>query len=143
MASIHFEIHCDDVGRAKDFYAAAFDKEFEDWSDFAGMPYFGVVSGPDDEPGINGALMARMPGQQVGGVNGAVLTMGSADYDADHDRIIAAGGGGAAQGGAAGDGTAAGLPRTPRATSSASTSRTRTRPEQTKAPGPTVGPGAN
>ncbi len=89
---IHFEIHCDDVGRAKDFYAAAFGWEFQDWSDFAGMPYFGVVSGPDDQPGINGALMARMPGQQVGGVNGAVLTMGSADYDADHDRIIAAGG---------------------------------------------------
>lgn len=92
---IHFEIHCDDVERAKTFYETVFGWQFQDWSDFAGLPYFGVTSGPDDEPGINGALMARMPGQQAGEcavVSGAVLTMGSADYDADHDKILGAGG---------------------------------------------------
>lgn len=92
---IHFEIHADDVQRARAFYGAVFDWAFEDWSDFAGMPYLGCTTGPDDAMGINGAIMQRQPGQSAGAgspVNGAVLTMGSGDYDATHERILAAGG---------------------------------------------------
>jgi predicted enzyme related to lactoylglutathione lyase len=57
-------------------------------------PYFGATTGPEGEPGINGAIMGRQgdgsgPGAPV---NGAVLTMGSTDFDATHDRVLAAGG---------------------------------------------------
>lgn len=92
---IHFEIHCTDIERAKKFYGDCFGWEFQDWSEYTGSPYYGIVSGPDDEPGINGALMARMPGQDAGPgapVNGAVLTLGSGDFDADAEKIMAAGG---------------------------------------------------
>jgi len=91
---IHFEIHCDDLDRAKKFYGDVFGWRFEDYGSFTGSPYFGVITGSDDEPGINGGMLLRpVPGGGLGApVNGAVLTFGSVDYDADHDRIIAAGG---------------------------------------------------
>lgn len=92
---IHFEIHAADVERACTFYAAVFGWTYQDWTDFAGIPYFGVESGPEDQPGINGAIMQRMRGLEAGPgapVNGAVLTMGTDDYDRDHAKIVAAGG---------------------------------------------------
>lgn len=91
---VHFEIHAEDVERACEFYRSVFGWELQDWSEFAGMPYFGVVTGPEDEPGINGAIMKRMsPNMEVGGpVAGAVLTLGCNDFDATADRILAAGG---------------------------------------------------
>lgn len=89
---IHFEIHAADVARACEFYSTVFGWAFEDWSEYAGMAYMGATTGEEGQPGINGAIMARMPGQEPTGINGAVLTLGSADYDADHERILAAGG---------------------------------------------------
>lgn len=56
---IHFEIHVDDMERAKKFYGEVFGWSFQDWSEYAGMPYYGAVTGSDEEPGINGALMRR------------------------------------------------------------------------------------
>ncbi|MGZ6925056.1 VOC family protein, partial [Oryzihumus sp.] len=54
---VHFEIQADDVERAKAFYGAAFGWEFQDWSGATGSAYWGIVSGPEDEPGINGGLL--------------------------------------------------------------------------------------
>ena len=56
---IHFEIHVEDMERAKLFYGDVFGWTFEDWTAFAGMPYFGAITGDASEPGINGALMQR------------------------------------------------------------------------------------
>ena len=91
---IHFEIHADDVSRAVDFYGELFGWTFEDWSEFAGMPYFGATTGEEGSPGINGAIMARQGGGggPGAGVNGAVLTIGCEDYDTLHEAILAAGG---------------------------------------------------
>ena len=90
---IDFEIHASDVPRAVAFYSTVFGWATEDWSEYAGMPYFGVTTGPEGEPGINGAIMQRMGDPAPGGpVNGAVLTLGSTDFDADADKITAAGG---------------------------------------------------
>lgn len=91
---VHFEIHASDPARARDFYAAALGWTFEDWSDYVGSPYHGVISGPEDEPGINGAIMQRAgdappPGSPV---QGAVLTVGCADFDTTARSILAAGG---------------------------------------------------
>jgi len=65
----------------------------EDWSQFAGMPYFGVTTGTG--PGIDGAILGRPGGAnaEVGGpVMGSVITMGVADFDEVAEKILAAGG---------------------------------------------------
>lgn len=49
-AVIHFEIHANDVPRAVAFYQAIFGWEVQDWSEYAGMPYFGVVTRPEGNP---------------------------------------------------------------------------------------------
>ncbi len=56
---VHFEIHVNDMERAKQFYGEVFGWTFEDWSEYAGMPYFGATTGPADELGVNGALVQR------------------------------------------------------------------------------------
>lgn len=91
---VHFEIQADDLERAKTFYAAAFGWSFEDYGQFTGSPYWGIVTGPDDQAGINGGLLQRPapapgPGQ---GTNGYVCTMQVDDYDATEKLILDAGG---------------------------------------------------
>ena len=90
---VHFEIHAADVPRAIAFYTSVFGWTVDDWSAYAGLPYFGVTTGTD-EPGINGAIMQRRgPNPEAGGpVAGAVLTVGVADFDATAAAIEAAGG---------------------------------------------------
>jgi len=91
---IHFEIHVDDMERATKFYGEVFGWSFEDWSDYAGMPYFGAVTGDDSEMGINGALMQRKgPRPEAGqAMNGFACTMGVENYDDTHEKIMANGG---------------------------------------------------
>lgn len=91
---IHFEIHVDDIARARTFYETALGWTFEDWSEYAGMPYLGATTGTDDGPGINGALMQRQGGGVTPGapIQGAVLTIGVDDYDPVEQKILAAGG---------------------------------------------------
>lgn len=63
MASrvIHFEIQADDVQRAKAFYEKAFGWEISQWmkAEEGGMDYWGLVTGPEGTPGINGGLYQR------------------------------------------------------------------------------------
>ena len=90
---IHFEIHVDDMRRAQDFYSSVFGWGFEDYSDYAGQPYFGIVTGPEDQPGINGALMMRRePFAPNNPIGASVLTMGVDSYDAAEEAILAGGG---------------------------------------------------
>lgn len=89
---IHFEIHAADPARAVAFYTTVFGWASEDWSDYAGTPYFGLTTG--EGPGIDGAVTLRQgpnpaPGSPVGG---AVLTIGVDSFDAAAERILAAGG---------------------------------------------------
>jgi hypothetical protein len=91
---LHFEIQADDVERAKAFYAAAFDWSFEDYGHMTGSTYWGITTGPEGEPGINGGLLQRpapapAPGQ---GTNAYVCTVGVADYDETERKILEAGG---------------------------------------------------
>ena len=91
---VHFEIHADDVARARAFYETVFGWSVEDWSEYAGMPYLGVTTGAEDQLGINGAIMQRMvPGGGAGApVNGAVLTIGVGNFDETAHAIEGAGG---------------------------------------------------
>ena len=91
---VHFEIQADDVERAKAFYGAVFGWTFQDWSGATGSTYWGVITGPDDQPGINGGLLQRpvtAPGPQQG-TNAYVCTVAVDDYDATEQRILEAGG---------------------------------------------------
>ncbi|WP_404358892.1 VOC family protein [Cytobacillus firmus] len=91
---VHFEVHVDDMERAKKFYGEVFGWSFQDWSEYAGMPYFGAVTGNEEEPGINGALMQRQgPAPEANqALNGYACTMGVEDYDAAEARILENGG---------------------------------------------------
>ncbi|MBX0359496.1 VOC family protein [Halobacillus sp. Nhm2S1] len=91
---VHFEVHVDDMERAKKFYGEVFDWKFEDWSEYAGMPYFGVVTGAEDQLGINGALMQRKsaPPELNQALNGFACTIGVEDYDAIEAIILDHGG---------------------------------------------------
>lgn len=91
---VHFEIQANDVERAKSFYTAVFDWSFVDYSQYVGSTYWGIVTGPDDQPGINGGLLPRpAPAPAAGqGTNGFVCTVGVDDYDAAERRILDAGG---------------------------------------------------
>ena len=91
---VHFEIQVDDVDRAKAFYAAVFGWTYADYSQFTGTTYWGVTTGEQGEPGIDGGLLNRPvpapgPGQ---GTNAFVCTMAVEDYDDVERRILAAGG---------------------------------------------------
>ena len=91
---VHFDIQADDVERAKTFYAAAFDWSFEDYGQFTGSPYWGILTGPEYEPGINGGQLQRpAPAPAVGqGTNAFVCTVGVGNYDETERRILDAGG---------------------------------------------------
>lgn len=91
---IHFEIHVNNMEQAKAFYGEVFGWTFQDWSDYAGMPYFGVVTGSENEPGINGALMLRQSASPEAnqGLNAYVCTLGVEDYDATESNILKKGG---------------------------------------------------
>lgn len=91
---VHFEVHVDDMERAKKFYGVVFGWSFQDWSEYAGMPYYGAVTGNEKEPGINGALMQRQGPPPVANqtLNGYACTMGVEDYDAAEARILENGG---------------------------------------------------
>ena len=91
---VHFEIHVDDMDRAKQFYGEVFGWQFEDWSNFAGTPYFGAITGNKEEMGIDGALMQRRtPSPESGqSMNAFVCTMQVEDYDTTEAAILAHGG---------------------------------------------------
>ena len=91
---IHFEIHVNDMERAKAFYGDVFGWRFEDYSEYAGMPYFGAVTGDEGELGINGALMQRQgpPPEPKQALSGYVCTMQVEDYDPTEAKILEYGG---------------------------------------------------
>ena len=89
---VHFEIHADNIERAKKFYGDVFGWTFEDYSQMTGSPYFGVITGPDDQPGINGGLLERPQPAGQGFSNAFVCTVEVEDYDATEARIIGSGG---------------------------------------------------
>lgn len=91
---VHFEIQAEDVERCKTFYQEAFGWTFEDYSQYVNAPYWGVVTGDEKTPGINGGLLPRpakapATGQ---GTNAFVCTVQVDDYDAAEQKVLKAGG---------------------------------------------------
>jgi predicted enzyme related to lactoylglutathione lyase len=59
---IHFEIQADDPQRAVGFYEKVLGWTVTHWGD---QPYWLCKTGPDDQPGIHGAIMPRQHPQPV------------------------------------------------------------------------------
>ncbi|MFZ0183401.1 MAG: VOC family protein [Nitrosotalea sp.] len=57
----HFDIPSDDPERAQKFYSEVFGWKFDKWD--GPMEYWMVKTGENNEPGINGGLARRLPGQ--------------------------------------------------------------------------------
>lgn len=90
----HFEIHAEDMGRAKQFYEKVFDWDFKDFSSYVGKPYFIITTGTDNEVGIDGGLMLRIGNTPEAdqAINGFVCTIVVEDYDAIEAKILSNGG---------------------------------------------------
>ena len=80
---VHFELPVDDQARAAAFYESVFGWEIQQWQ---GAPYWLVTSGPDDLPGINGALGARDEYLQA-----PTFVIGVEDIEASVEAAAAAG----------------------------------------------------
>lgn len=76
---VHFEIHADDPDRAVRFYTNVFGWSIQKWN--GPMDYWLVTTGPDTEPGINGAIMRRSDKVDAKGVTTFVCTIGVDDID--------------------------------------------------------------
>jgi uncharacterized protein len=88
---IHFEIHCDDLDRAERFYRNVFGWEFQRWEG-APVDYRLVTTGPDEEPGIDGALAERRGEIDGQAVIAYVNTIGVDDMVQTERRVAEAGG---------------------------------------------------
>ena len=64
---IHFEIQADDVSRAKTFYEKTFGWKIDQMmtKEQGGMDYWGLKTGTDGTPGINGGMYQRDPKQKL------------------------------------------------------------------------------
>jgi uncharacterized protein len=82
---VHFEITADDPERAVKFYAEAFGWFVEKWQ--GPLEYWVASTGEEDEPGINGAIMRKMP--EACGILPAIDVD---DLEEALERVLSAGG---------------------------------------------------
>lgn len=87
---VHFEIHADDPKRAVAFYEDVFGWESQAWGE--DQSYWLVMTGPDDEPGINGGILQREAGTQGDAVTGFVCTVDVPSLDEYVARVTENGG---------------------------------------------------
>ncbi len=60
---VHFEIPAEDPERAAKFYEDVFGWEIQRWE--GPFNYWLVTTGPEEEPGINGAIMTKKMGETI------------------------------------------------------------------------------
>ena len=86
---VHFDVAADDLPRARRFYERVFGWRFRAW----GPPdFFLIATGPDDDPGIHGALTRRQHPLAAGGRNGFECTICVDDLEATRESIERHGG---------------------------------------------------
>ena len=87
---VHFEIHAGEPERAVNFYQTLFGWTFQKWE--GPMEYWLVITGPNDQPGINGGLVQRRDEVDDQAVIGYVCTVDVADIDASTQTATSNGG---------------------------------------------------
>lgn len=84
MRPIHFECQSPDPAASMEFFSEVLGWEFQGWHDF---PYWLTTTGPDDHPGINGAVMPADDGKPR-----TVIIMQTPDIAATLESVTAHGG---------------------------------------------------
>jgi len=87
---VHFEIHAEKPDRAINFYQNSFGWEFQKWE--GPMDYWMVMTGPDDQPGINGGMVQRKGKIDGEAVIAYVCTIDVPDIDATLSSVEQNGG---------------------------------------------------
>jgi predicted enzyme related to lactoylglutathione lyase len=87
---VHFEIHADDPQRAVTFYQDIFGWQINKWE--GPEDYWLVTTGPDNEPGINGAILRRRGPVNGDAVIAYVCTIDVPSVDDVTAKITALGG---------------------------------------------------
>ncbi|HEX5632918.1 MAG TPA: hypothetical protein VFX50_06800 [Gemmatimonadales bacterium] len=87
---IHFEIHAEQPARAERFYSQLLGWTFQKWN--GPMDYWTIVTGPDDQPGINGGLLPRRGVIDGTAVIAYVCTVDVTGIDAMLQRAVELGG---------------------------------------------------
>jgi hypothetical protein len=82
---VHFEITADDPERAVQFYTSVFGWHIQKWD--GPQDYWLAGTGPNDQPGIDGAIMRR-----EGGMPPVINTLDIPDLDASLEQVTANGG---------------------------------------------------
>ena len=64
---VHFEIQADDINRAKKFYENVFNWQIDQimTAEQGGMDYYGLKTGADGTPGINGGMYQRPADKKI------------------------------------------------------------------------------
>lgn len=85
----HFAINADDVDATRSFYEAVFGWTFHAW----GPPgFYKIQTGPDEEPGVMGALQERRQLLDDLPTRGVECTFSVDDVDATRTAVLDAGG---------------------------------------------------
>lgn len=87
---VHFEIHAADPERAVNFYQTLFGWTFQKWE--GPMDYWLIITGPDDQRGINGGLVRRQGEIDGQAVIAYVCTVDVEDVEASVQSAIDNGG---------------------------------------------------
>lgn len=87
---VHFEIHTENPERAIQFYQKSFGWEFQKWE--GPMDYWLVMTGPKDQPGIDGGLVPRQVEIDGQAVIAYVCTIDVPDIDATVSTVEKNGG---------------------------------------------------
>ena len=87
---VHFEIHAENAERAIQFYQKSFGWEFQKWE--GPMDYWLVMTGPKDQPGIDGGLVPRQGKIDGEAVIAYVCTIDVPDIDATVSTVEKNGG---------------------------------------------------
>jgi uncharacterized protein len=89
---VHFEIHASDPERSIAWYRDLFGWRFDKYP--MPTPYWGVITGDDKTPGINGGLIQRMGVPPVDGapVTSWVVTVDVESVDASFAKALELGG---------------------------------------------------
>lgn len=85
---VHFEVHAEDPQRAIRFYGEALGWTFQPWAE----DYWGIDTGPADQPGINGGLTVRRGPIDGTAVIAYVCIVDSSNLDASLATVERAGG---------------------------------------------------
>lgn len=90
---VHFEIHASEPERAIAFYTKVFGWQFHKWES-DDTDYWLIMTGPEDEPGINGGLRKRQgdPPEEYAAVNCYTCVVEVSDLDAILAKTTAEGG---------------------------------------------------